>query len=117
MQAPRAINLRDVLTLLAGVLILKVTLSVMLGYRDYLRPNFNSDFLHARQSSFYGPYQWAFYVHIVTGPVSLVLGLLLVSDEFRRRFPKWHRSLGKAQAALVLLLLAPSGLWMAQYAQ
>jgi hypothetical protein len=105
-----------ILVLLAGVLILKVTLSVMLGYGDYFPPNFQSDFLRGRRSYFFGAYQWAFYAHIASGPVALMLGLTLVSERFRLKFPRWHRSLGKVQAALVLFVLAPSGLWMAYYA-
>jgi hypothetical protein len=110
-------NLQRVLTLLAGLLILKVTLSVILGYGDYFPPNFESDFLRGRQAYFSGAYQWAFYLHIVSGPVSLVLGLILMSEPFRMRFPIWHRSIGKSQVVLVLFLLTPSGLWMARYAE
>ena len=105
------------LAFLAGLLILKVTVSVILGYRDYFPPNFESDFLRGRESYFSGNYQWAFYSHIVSGPVSLILGLILISEQFRIRFPSWHRCLGKAQIVLVLVLLAPSGLWMAYYAE
>jgi MFS family permease len=117
MKHSRSINLPRILTLLAGVLILKVTASVVLGYRDYFPPNFHADFLRGRESYFSGGYHWAFYVHILAGPVTLVLGLILISERFRLRFPKWHRSLGKTQGLLVLLLLTPSGLWMAYYAQ
>lgn len=106
-----------VLTVLAVLLICKVTLSVVIGYRHYLPPNFDSDFLQGRQAYFWGAYSWAFYMHLVAGPVSLVLGTLLVSDRFRRIAPAWHRRLGRVQAACVLLLLVPSGLWMAWYAE
>ncbi len=111
------VNFQRVLTVLAGLLILKATLSVMLRYRDYFPPNFESDFLRGRQAYFSGAYQWAFYTHIASGPVSLILGLILVSERFRMRFPKWHRTLGKAQIAQVLFLLAPSGLLMAFHAE
>jgi hypothetical protein len=47
----------------------------------------------------------------------LLLGLVLISEKFRQRFPAWHRTVGKFQAAVVLLLLVPSGLWMARYAE
>jgi Predicted membrane protein (DUF2306) len=110
-------NLQQILRLLAGVLILKVTLSVVLGYSDYFPPDFASDFLRGRQAYFWGAYHWAFYAHIVSGPVSLVLGLILISEQFRLRFPKWHRSLGKTQAAIILFVLVPSGIWMARYAE
>jgi uncharacterized membrane protein len=104
------------LTLLAGLLIFKVTAVVVLGYRNYFPPNFYSDFLHGRQAYFWGSYQWAFYTHIASGPACLLLGTVLVSERFRKRFPKWHRRLGRIQVAAILLLLTPSGVWMAYYA-
>jgi hypothetical protein len=100
----------------AVLLIVKVTASVVIGYCDYLPPNFRSDFLLGRESYFWGPYSWAFYVHLLSGPASLIFGTLLVSDRFRRSMPRWHRSLGRLQVACILLLLVPSGLWMSQYA-
>jgi hypothetical protein len=117
MEKSRSIRLLRILRLLACVLILKVTLSVVLGYRDYLPPDFASDFLRGREAYFFGPYQWAFYSHIVVGPVTLVLGLILVSEQFRTRYRMWHRWLGKIQAMIVLVILVPSGLWMAPYAE
>jgi hypothetical protein len=110
-------SLLRILTWLAGFLVLKVTGTVVLKYRDYLPPNFESDFLHGRESYFFGSYRWAFYIHLATGPVVLVVGMLLVSERFRRRFPSWHRFLGRTQAALVLFFIAPSGLWMAWHAE
>ena len=117
MEKLRATGLLRVLRLLACVLILKVTLSVVLGYRDYLPPDFASDFLRGRQAYFFGPYQWAFYSHIAAGPVTILLGLILISEQFRTRYRKWHRVLGKTQVLLVLFALVPSGLWMAPYAE
>jgi len=117
MQNTRFTKLERVLMCLVVVLILKVTFSVVLGYRSYFPPDFRSDFLRGRQPYFYGPYSAAFYAHIVAGPTTLILGLVLISEAFRNRFPTWHRSLGKAQAAIVLLVLVPSGLWMARYAE
>jgi|SRR5436190_20462871 len=108
--------LQRVLVGAAVLLILKVTLSVVVGYRNYLPPDFNSDFLSGRESYFYGAYRWAFYPHLVAGPVSLFVGTILISERFRRSAPSWHRALGKLQIACVLLVLVPSGLWMAWYA-
>jgi small-conductance mechanosensitive channel len=101
---------------MAGVLVLKVTASVLSNYRGYFPPDFTSDFLHGRDGYFWGGYHWAFYAHILSGPVSLVLGLILVADSSRARFPRWHRYLGRVQVACVLLLVTPSGLWMAYHA-
>ncbi len=107
---------RQTIALLALVLVLKVTASIVWNYRDYFPPNFRSDFLQGRQAYFFGEYAAAFYAHVAAGPATLLLGLLLVSDRFRQRWPLWHRRLGKLQIALVLLLLVPGGLWMARYA-
>ncbi len=117
MKNSRSKKLQSVLTFLAGLLILKVTVTVVLGYRNYFPPNFEAVFLRGRQSYFSGAYQWAFYTHIASGPVSLIFGLILISEKFRMRFPRWHRSLGKTQTVVVLFLLTPSGLWMARYAE
>ena len=117
MQYHRLITPRRVLTLLAGLLILKVTVSVVLKYRDYFPPNFDVEFLQGRADYFFGSYRWAFYSHIASGPVSLILGLVLISERFRQKFPRWHRYLGRVQVPLVLFWVAPSGLWMAYWAQ
>ena len=45
--------LRRLLAFLAALLILKVTLSVIVGYRNYLPPNFRSDFLIGREAYFF----------------------------------------------------------------
>jgi len=108
--------LKRVLIAGAVLLIFKVTLGVVVGYRDYWPPDFNSDFLLGRESYFFGAYAIAFYAHLISGPLTLVVGTILVSERFRRRAPKWHRALGKLQVACVVLVLAPSGLWMAWYA-
>ena len=96
--------------------VLIATVGVVANYSDYLPPNFRSDFLLGRKAYFFGVYQWAFYAHLVAGPVTLVLGLLLVSESFRRWWPAGHRRLGQLQVAIVLLLLFPSGLVMSWWA-
>jgi len=105
-----------VLAALAGVLVVEVVARVVSNYPRYLPPDFSAEFLHGRERQFLGPYPLAFYVHILSGPISLILGLALVTDRFRIRFPGWHRALGRVQVACVLLMVAPSGLWMARYA-
>jgi hypothetical protein len=117
MRSPRPTTLLGALAFVALLLIGKVTFSIVFGYRDYFPPNFKADFLVGREQYFFGPYEWAFYTHIISGPITLALGLVLISERFRRRFPKWHRSLGKTQIALVALVLSPSGFWMAMYAR
>ena len=96
---------------------LKVTAAVVLKYVEYVPPDFNSDFLQGRDAYFAGSYQWAFYTHIASSPVSLVLGLVLLSERFRRNFPSGHRLLGRVQVLGVLFLVVPSGLWMSYRSQ
>lgn len=112
----RSLTLPRLLTVLAALLICKVTLGVVIEYRNYFPPNFESDFLRGREPYFWGAYRWAFYTHLMSGPAALLLGVILISDRFRRSAPTWHRRLGRMEAACVLLLVTPSGLWMAYYA-
>jgi uncharacterized membrane protein len=105
-----------VLQALACLLVCKTVVAVILSYPSYFPPNFRSDFLLDRRAYFFGPYQWAFYAHIVSGPFTLIAGLVLISDAVRQRFPVWHRRLGRMQVLLVLCVVAPSGWWMAWYA-
>lgn len=105
-----------VLGTLAAALVLKIVAVTIRNYRSYVPPDFTMGFLEGREAYFWGAYRWAFYTHIVAGPITLLLGLWLVNDRFRTRFPKWHRRIGWAQVALILLLTTPSGLWMAWYA-
>jgi Predicted membrane protein (DUF2306) len=102
-----------ILSLAAAVLVLKVTVSVVSNYHYYWPPNFTSDFLRGRERYFFGAYQWAFYTHIASGPISLILGMILINEKSRIRFPHWHRYLGRVQVACVLFLVTPSGFAMA----
>lgn len=104
------------LKLSVGLLIVVVTAKIVAEYVNYFPANFAADFLQGRKPHFYGTYQWAFYPHILAGPVTLIVGLFLVNDQFRLRWSHWHRRLGKLQIATVLLVLTPSGLWMSFYA-
>lgn len=117
MQNTHSLRLQQVLALATAALILKATVGAVLRYRYYFPPDFGSDFLRGREGFFFGNYQWAFYAHIASGPVALVLGLVQLSDRFRLRFTNWHQFLGKVQIGNVLLLVAPSGAWMALHAE
>ena len=99
------------------LLILKVTFNIVENYPNYLPPDFSAVFLRGRKSQFFGAYQRAFYPHIAAGPITLVLGMIILSERIRQRFPRWHTRLGKVQIACILLFVAPSGLWMSFYAQ
>ncbi len=101
---------------LLAALAVKTVVVVLLSYPDYFPPRFQADFLLGRRPYFWGAYAVAFYTHITSGPFTLAAGLLLLSDRFRRRWPAWHRRLGRVQVACILLAVVPSGLWMSAYA-
>lgn len=101
------------LRILAGVLIAKVTLGVTWNNRIYFPPDFQSEFLIGRQHYFYEHYQYAFFSHVISGPISLLLGLALVSAKFRIRWPAAHRWIGRIQVVNVALIVAPGGFVMA----
>ncbi|WP_442481992.1 DUF2306 domain-containing protein [Aeoliella sp. SH292] len=113
---PRPFTAVRLIQWLAIYLVCQTTVTIVLAYRDYLPPNFDADFLLGRSGYFFGTYQWAFYAHIFSGPVTLIAGLFLLSDGLRSRYPQWHRWLGRMQVLLILAVLTPSGLWMAFYA-
>ena len=108
--------LTTVLRWLAVALILRVLVAILANYPDYFPPDFDSLFLQGRETTFTGVYPAAFYVHIFSGPVVLVNGLVLLSDTVRRRYGPVHRWLGRVQVAVLLLLVLPSGVVMARHA-
>ena len=101
---------------LAIILILRVLAAILSNYPDYFPPNFDSLFLEGRESSFIGLYRPAFYVHITSGPVVLVSGLILLSETVRRRLGSLHRRLGRVHVGVLLVLVLPSGVVMARHA-
>jgi uncharacterized membrane protein len=102
--------------LLTFALIWKVTSSVVLNYPAYLPPDFGTGFLQGREVYFWHGYHWAFYLHITFGPCALLVGTVLMSQRFRRRYSRWHRYLGRFQMVCVLFAVVPSGIWMAFHA-
>lgn len=108
-------SFRQVFTLLGLLLVVRVTVGVLLNYFDYFPPNFESEFLRGREQYFAGTYHWAFYAHILSGPFALILFTVLISEKFRLKFRVWHRYLGRVAVPCVLLIVVPSGLWMAMF--
>ena len=108
-------HLKWVFKALSVLIIVKVTVSIVANYTNYLPPHFDSDFLRGRQDYFFGTYQWVFYLHIFSGPLVLIMGLVLMSSKFRNQFPAWHQRIGKIQLSSVIFLVAPTGLWMSCY--
>jgi hypothetical protein len=101
---------------LAVVLILRVLAVILANYPDYFPPNFNSLFLQGRETMFSGAYFAAFYVHILSAPLVLFNGLILLSEYVRRRHGGWHRWLGRVQVVVLLLFVLPSSVVMSRHA-
>ena len=108
-------SLRHIIMFMVAAVILKFTVGIALGYHYYFPPDFNSDFLHGRDAYFFDGYWLPFYAHLMSGPLTIVFGGLLLSHSLRLRFRTLHRMMGRVQVFLVLFILAPSGLWMAFY--
>ena len=58
-----------------------------------------------------------FYTHLVGGMLSIILGPFQFLKRFRAKYIKWHRDLGKVYVMGVLLIGAPTGLYMAFFAE
>jgi hypothetical protein len=56
-------------------------------------------------------------VHVVAAAFSLPACLALLSTALVRRAPRFHRWLGRVTAAAILLVLVPSGLYLALFAK
>lgn len=99
--------------LAAGLLAVKVLGSIVWEYQRYFPADFDSAFLSGKRSVFHGGYAVAFYAHILVGPPAILLAIALTQSGFRNRSQRLHRSLGRIQAGMVLLVLVPTGLVMA----
>ena len=73
-SSDRTRRLRKVAVLAAGLLFAKVLLEILYEYRWYFPANFEAAFLIGRQDSFVGLYRAAFYAHVISGPLAILLG-------------------------------------------
>lgn len=99
-----------------AILLVKVFFSILWEYSRYFPADFESNFLSGRRYTFTGIYPTAFYLHILSSPISLALAVFLMLSGARSRHRLRHRWAGRIQFFLVLLLVAPSGMVMAYYA-
>ena len=98
---------------LAVVLFVKTLVMVVAEYRNYFPANFESNFLSGKEAFFAGSYQYAFYIHICTGPIVLLVAPWLMFSGTRKPYLRLHRVLGKSLVYLTLFFMLPSGLVMA----
>jgi hypothetical protein len=75
-------------------------------------------FIAERAYLFEGPlYRISFYLHIAAGALCIAVALLLFSRVLLRKAPRVHRISGRVYVGVVLLLGAPTGLYMAFFAK
>jgi uncharacterized membrane protein len=80
-----------------------------------LRPDVS--FLLTKQNLVHQPlWRTAFYIHIFGGMLAIALGPWQFIKALRRRFLTTHRVIGKLYAIAILCIGAPTGLYMAFYA-
>ena len=83
----------------------------------YTSFHWDVDFLLTKQHIIHlGYYRAAFYAHIFSSLIVLLVGAILFSNFILKKYPKLHRWTGKLYVALLLLVSAPSGLVMGFYA-
>lgn len=61
-------------------------------------------------------YRIAFFSHVYTSFIILIVGLIQFMPFVRQTFPLWHKNMGKLYVGLILFIGAPSGFIMALYA-
>lgn len=108
---------RTVVLTALTILGLKILGGIVYEYRWYFPPNFvESGFLTRREDSFRGLYAMAFYAHILSGPVTILLAMFLVWSQGRGNWRLWHRWAGRWQMLLIFSVVVPSGLVMSTQA-
>lgn len=95
------------------------SLALVLFMTTMMYWNFKPDvsFLLTKQDMVHHPiWRTAFYIHIFGGMLAIVLGPLQFISFIRQRFAKAHKTIGKVYITAILFIGAPTGLYMAMYA-
>lgn len=106
-------SLVQILRFAIVALLLKVLTTILLEYQNDVPPNFRAPFLIGRESTFFGLYAHAFYVHLACGPLVAAVCLMQMSSRIQRRLPTLHRISGRLLLLVTVIGLLPSGLVMA----
>jgi hypothetical protein len=112
-RSGRLRRLQRVAVFAVALLMAKVLLQILAEYRWYFPANFEAAFLIGREDSFAGLYRIAFYAHVISGPLAILLGSCLMFSGGRPRRRRLHRLAGRLQLLVVLGFVVPSGLVMA----
>ncbi len=93
------------------------TYLMLLITAQYIPIDFEAAFLKLKEAEIkLVHYQLAFFTHVFTSIVVLLVGIPQFLPSFSFRFPRVHQGLGKIYVFLILGLASPSGLVMAYYA-
>lgn len=101
------------LALAIAILLTKNVAAILWEYRHYFPPNFEANFLIGRQSMFQGLYRQAFYLHLISSPLALLLGIFMVGSGLSGLAMRYHQLSGRVLATIVFLGVVPSGFVMA----
>jgi len=106
------------------VLLARALFLTLFEYRYYFPPDFSSSFLGLHRNDFgvqgsaafsnFSNYQAAFYIHIVSAPICLIICVLLwIMPHRTRQQSLLHQLGGSLLITITLLLMLPSGLVLA----
>ncbi len=99
------------------LLLVKVFLGILWEYRNYFPLNFrDAAFLIGREKSFTTLYGIAFYSHIISAPISLILAATLMATGKQAGWQARHRWIGKVFFVLTQGVVVPSAVIMAFWA-
>ena len=94
-----------------GLLLVSIALPYFSFETDY-------DFLLAKQDMLQNTlWRIAFYVHLASGTISILIGLLLFMPRLVMPSSNLHKSLGKIYVVAILYFGAPTGLYLGFYAE
>jgi uncharacterized membrane protein len=84
---------------------------------QYVPIDFKAAFLAVKEEEIALPYyQVAFFSHVYTSILVLIIGAFQFSNWLRTKYSALHKNLGKIYITLILLVASPSGLIMAVHA-
>jgi hypothetical protein len=110
-------RLRHILTAIGYLALGYFTWLMLLITLQYVPVRYDVAFLLVKEAAIaHTHYKVAFFSHVYTSILVLILGATQLSSTIRRRFPAMHRRVGKGYVVLILLVASPSGLLMALYA-
>lgn len=96
-----------------SVFLFSITTLYFYYYRDS-----SYNFLSRKQDVVFNIFwRTSFYIHITGGMIALLIGPFQFLSVLRRKFVKFHRAFGKVYLGAILFMAAPSGLFMAFYAE